>query len=316
MKQFEIHPSSDVKSQQIGSGTRVWQYCVIFPNAVIGRDCNICANVLIENDVLLGDRVTIKSGVQLWDGVRIADDVFVGPNATFANDLYPRSRQRPEKFLAITIERGASIGANATLLPGINIGANAMVGAGAVVTKHVPPNSVVAGNPAVIIGYSNVLRKSQVAVEKFTHIDEPQKEPLGVGGCVLYKLPLAADIRGSLSVAEVEKHVPFEMRRCFWVFDVPSKEVRGEHAHKSLHQYLICVKGSISVVIDDGNVRREVVLNKPNLGLHIPPRVWGVQYKYTEDAVLLVLASDVYDSADYIRDYSEFQAYVAHGDNR
>jgi UDP-2-acetamido-3-amino-2,3-dideoxy-glucuronate N-acetyltransferase len=314
MKDIQIHPHSDVQAKHIGTRTRIWQYCVVLPGAVIGGDCNICSHVLIENDVIVGDRVTLKSGVQLWDGIRVSDDVFIGPNATFANDLFPRSQKRPEKFLTTEVGRGASIGANATILPGVKIGENAMIGAGAVVTKDVPPNAVVAGNPAAIIGYSNTPRNQPLQALQSSTVTAPLNEILDTGGCSLYHLPLAVDIRGSLSVAEASKHIPFEPRRCFWVFDVPSKEVRGEHAHKTLHQYLICVKGSVSVVIDDGAKSQEVLLNKPNLGLHIPPGVWGVQYKYTDDAVLLVLASDVYDSDDYIRNYSEFQAFVAGGE--
>ncbi|AVH37472.1 dTDP-6-deoxy-3,4-keto-hexulose isomerase [Pseudomonas monteilii] len=146
-----IHQLADVKSDAIGEGTRVWQFVVIMNGAKIGRNCNICAHTLIEGDVVLGDNVTVKSGVYLWDGTRIADDVFIGPNATFTNDVMPRSKVYPEQFNGITLERGASIGANATLLPGIVVGEYAMVGAGAVVTKDVPPYAVVVGNPAKII---------------------------------------------------------------------------------------------------------------------------------------------------------------------
>ncbi|MFB6404052.1 acyltransferase [Pseudomonas putida] len=146
-----IHQLADVKSDLIGAGTRVWQFVVIMKGAQIGRNCNICAHTLIEGDVVLGDNVTVKSGVYLWDGTRIADDVFIGPNATFTNDAMPRSKVYPEQFNGITLERGASIGANATLLPGIVVGEYAMVGAGAVVTKDVPPYAVVVGNPAKII---------------------------------------------------------------------------------------------------------------------------------------------------------------------
>lgn len=148
-----IHPLADVAATSIGEGTRVWQFVVILKGAEIGKDCNICAQTLIEGDVVIGDRVTLKSGVQLWAGTRIADDVFIGPNATFTNDPYPRSREYPERFSGITIKRHASIGANATLLPGITIGEYAMVGAGAVVTKDVPEKAVVVGNPAKIIRY-------------------------------------------------------------------------------------------------------------------------------------------------------------------
>ncbi|WP_258911399.1 acyltransferase [Pseudomonas putida] len=146
-----IHQLADVKSDFIGEGTRVWQFVVIMKGAHIGRNCNICAHTLIEGDVVLGDNVTVKSGVYLWDGTRVADDVFIGPNATFTNDAMPRSKVYPEQFNGITLERGASIGANATLLPGIVVGEYAMVGAGAVVTKDVPPYAVVVGNPAKII---------------------------------------------------------------------------------------------------------------------------------------------------------------------
>lgn len=153
MNDRQIHPSSEVKSIAIGSGTRIWQYCVIFADAKIGSDCNVCAHVLIENDVIIGDRVTIKSGVQLWDGIRIEDDVFIGPNVTFTNDRFPRSKHHPSTFLTTTVKTGASIGGGATLLPGITIGSGAMVGAGAVVINSVPDGAVVVGNPARIVRY-------------------------------------------------------------------------------------------------------------------------------------------------------------------
>ncbi|RYY80798.1 MAG: hypothetical protein EOO69_01170 [Moraxellaceae bacterium] len=148
-----IHPLSDVQSSMIGQKTRIWQYSVILKNAVIGHDCNICAHTLIENDVILGNNVTVKSGVYLWDGITLEDNVFIGPCVTFTNDKTPRSKQYPEEFLRTVVKQGASIGANATILPGITIGRNAMVGAGAVVTKDVADNAIVVGNPAVITGY-------------------------------------------------------------------------------------------------------------------------------------------------------------------
>lgn len=150
-----IHHLADVASSAIGEGTRIWQFVVIMKGAKIGKECNICAQTLIEGDVVIGDRVTLKSGVQLWNGARIEDDVFIGPNATFTNDLFPRSKEFPIFFSGILIKRNASIGANATVLPGITIGEYAMVGAGAVVTKDVPAHAVVLGNPAKIIRYLN-----------------------------------------------------------------------------------------------------------------------------------------------------------------
>lgn len=143
-----IHHLSDVQASRIGTGTKIWQFCVILPEAQLGEDCNICSHCLIENDVIVGDRVTVKCGVQLWDGLRLEDDVFIGPNVTFTNDKHPRSKEYPDWFLGTVIRKGASIGANATILPGIEIGEGAMVGAGAVVTKDVPPLVTVVGNPA------------------------------------------------------------------------------------------------------------------------------------------------------------------------
>lgn len=148
-----IHELADVQTSDIGAGTRIWQFCVVLAGAKLGKNCNVCAHVFIENDVVVGDNVTIKCGVQLWDGLRVGDDVFIGPNATFTNDRFPRSRVYPESFPQTRIMDGASIGANATILPGITIGQGAMVAAGAVVTRDVPPHALVAGNPARVMRY-------------------------------------------------------------------------------------------------------------------------------------------------------------------
>mgnify|MGYP000674351947 FL=1 len=148
---IRIHPSSEVLSQQIGNDTYIWQYCIILPGAEIGSNCNICANVLIENDVKLGNNVTVKSGVQLWDGVTLEDNVFIGPNVTFTNDKVPRSKMYPDLFLKTLIKKGASIGANSTIVAGHTIGEYAFVGAGSVVTKDIPANVIAAGNPCRVI---------------------------------------------------------------------------------------------------------------------------------------------------------------------
>lgn len=145
-----IHKLSDVQSKNIGEGTKIWQYCVILEDARIGKNCNICSHCFIENDVIIGDNVTIKCGVQLYDGIIIEDNVFIGSNATFTNDKYPKSRNSNWQRENILIKKGASIGANSTILPGIIIGQNAMVGAGSVVTKNVPDNATVIGNPAKV----------------------------------------------------------------------------------------------------------------------------------------------------------------------
>ena len=146
-----IHPLSDVQSNNIGEGTNIWQFCVILPDAKIGNNCNICSHCFIENDVVIGNNVTIKCGVQIWDGMRIENDVFIGPNVTFCNDRYPKSRNKNWKLEPVIIKKGASVGANTTILPGITIGENAIVGAGSVVTKDVEANSIIVGNPANLL---------------------------------------------------------------------------------------------------------------------------------------------------------------------
>lgn len=149
-KDYFVHSHALCESTNIGEGTRIWAFSHVLPGAKIGKDCNICDHVFIENDVSIGDRVTIKCGVQIWDGITVYNDVFIGPNVTFTNDRYPKSKIYPEAFERTTIENGASLGANCTILPGLTIGENAMVGAGAVVTRSVPANTTVVGNPAKI----------------------------------------------------------------------------------------------------------------------------------------------------------------------
>ncbi|MCX7513737.1 WxcM-like domain-containing protein [Frateuria hangzhouensis] len=305
MKCF-VHPLADVSpGASLGDDSKIWQFVVILHGAEIGSDCNICAHVLIEGNVHLGDRVTVKSGSQLWDGVRVGNDVFIGPNATFTNDPFPRSRDHSKPLESTVIKDGASIGANATILPGLTIGEKAMVGAGAVVTRSVPPRAMVIGNPARIVGY--------VSTEKIPDFSEVQASnnqtkvmPTLVKGVSLYEMPLVHDIRGSLSVGEFERTVPFSPKRYFTVFDVPSAETRGEHAHIKCKEFLVCVKGSCAVIADDGITREEYVLARPNLGLYLPEMTWTIQYKYSPDAVLMVLASDYYEADDYIREYDEF----------
>ena len=141
-----IHPLSDVQSQNIGDKTKIWQFCVVLPEAVIGENCNICSHCFIENKVVVGDNVTVKCGVQLWDGVTLEDNVFIGPNVTFCNDRFPKSHNKDFKLEPVTVKRGASVGANATILPGVTIGENALVAAGAIVTKNVPANTLYLGN--------------------------------------------------------------------------------------------------------------------------------------------------------------------------
>ena len=298
-----FHQTALVESEQIGEGTRIWAYAHVLPGARIGKNCNICDHTFIENDVIIGDRVTVKCGVQLWDGMRVEDDVFIGPNATFTNDRFPRSQQHLSQHPRTVIKRGASIGGNATLVPGIVIGEMAMVGAGAVVTHDAPPHAKLAGNPARIIGYVDATPETPAA-----RLVEESGDATPAGEATIYRLPRAKDLRGSLSFGEIDRQVPFEVKRYFLVFDVASEHIRGEHAHRSLQQFLICVAGRCNVVTDDGTNRHEVVLDSPAKGVYIPAMVWATQYKFTRDAVLLVLASEYYNPAEYIRDYTDFLA--------
>jgi len=148
-----IHALADVQASDIGSNTNIWQFCVVLKHAKIGKECNINAQCFIENDVRIGDGVTIKSGVQVWDGITIEDRVFIGPNVTFTNDFLPRSKQYPDHFLKTLIKKGASLGANSTIIGGITIGEHAMIGAGSVVTKNIPNNTLWFGNPALFHAY-------------------------------------------------------------------------------------------------------------------------------------------------------------------
>ena len=172
-----------------------------------------------------------------------------------------------------------------------------MVGAGAVVTKNVPPHAIVVGNPARIMGYETNRQTPSAPIQ----IDGAgANSEIGVRGVKVIELPLVEDLRGNLSYAQFPDQLPFTPKRYFLVFDVANKEIRGEHAHHTLEQFLVCVKGTCSIMVDDGAQRAEITLNRPNLGLYIPPLVWGVQYKYSPETVLLVLASDIYQADDYI----------------
>lgn len=304
-----VHPSGICESEHVGDGTRIWAFAHVLPGARLGSDCNINDHVFIENDVVVGDRVTVKSGVQLWDGVRLGDDVFVGPNATFTNDPFPRSKQYPESFAQTVVGPGASIGANAVILPGVRVGRRAMIGAGAVVVRDVPAHAIVVGNPARIVGYADSAPTPQ-ADEVPTVVVGSVAEDLP-GGAQLIEVQTATDLRGSLAAVELGSGLPFVPARFFSVFGVPSKEVRGEHAHRVCAQVLVCLHGSVHCIVDDGTTRREVRLDSPDVALHMPPMLWGTQYKYSADAVLAVFASHAYDPDDYIREYEQFLAAIA-----
>jgi acetyltransferase-like isoleucine patch superfamily enzyme/dTDP-4-dehydrorhamnose 3,5-epimerase-like enzyme len=303
-----VHEHALCESASVGRGTRVWAFAHVLPGARIGSDCNVCDGVFVEGGAVVGDRVTLKCGVQVWSGIHLEDDVFVGPNATFTNDPFPRSRQWREELPVTTVRRGASIGANATVLPGIEVGAGAMVGAGAVVTTSVPPHAIVMGNPARIVGYTS--GAEAIRAEPMAMPAGPAAEDVGVDAATVHRFPEHMDIRGSLTVGHFEApgEVPFVPRRWFLVYDVPGREARGEHAHRVCEQFLVCVSGQVRVVLDDGTQRREVALTERSEGLYVPPMVWATQYGYEPDSTLLVFASHAYDADDYVRDYEQFLA--------
>jgi len=302
-----VHPQGICESSNVGAGSKIWAFAHVLPGAVIGQKANICDHVFIENDVIIGDQVTIKCGVQIWDGIQIGDRVFIGPNVTFTNDPFPRSKQYPSKYSQTIVEEGASLGGGSVILPGVRIGQNAMVGAGAVVTHDVPPNAVVYGNPARIHGYVGAGSATGAELKTNSEPSSPLQLP---GGAQLLDLPIARDSRGSLSALEFANNIPFIPQRFFCVYGVPTKDIRGEHAHRKCEQFLICLAGSVRAIVDDGNDRSEVVLDSPTQGLYMPAMVWGTQYDYSPDAVLGVFASLPYDKDDYLRSYGEFLAEV------
>jgi acetyltransferase-like isoleucine patch superfamily enzyme/dTDP-4-dehydrorhamnose 3,5-epimerase-like enzyme len=307
-----VHPLGICESTHIGRGTRIWAFAHILPNARIGCDCNICDGVFIENEAAIGDRVTVKSGVQLWDGVTLEDDVFVGPNATFTNDMYPRSKEHQTHPLKTLVKRGASIGANATILPGVVIGERAMIGAGTIVIRDVPARAIVVGNPGRIVGYADTVSHDTRLVKPTENLAPGlvENSSLRIPGCQLWRFPTFGDMRGDITVAQFDRHLPFDIKRIFFIHNVPSGDVRGEHAHRTCAQLLLALSGGVSVVVDDGVRREEIRLDNPSVGLFISPKHWSTQYLFAPGTVLAVFCSENYDSQEYIRDHDEFLDFI------
>lgn len=262
------------------SSARGW----ISPLAVLGTNVEIGAGAIINGSCTIGDNCIVGAGAVL------------DPGADGAH---------------IVVETGARVMASATIAGPVHVARGALVQPGAVVMRDVPPHAIVSGNPAQITGYTTAGFDS--AHGPGAHASEaPGKVATRVRDVILHRLPKVLDLRGNLTVGEFGRTLPFEAKRYFMVFGVPNAEVRGEHAHRTCHQFLICAHGSCSVVADDGHTRDEFELNDPSIGLHLPPLTWGIQYKYSHDAVLLVFASEFYDAAEYIRSYGEFVDLVSH----
>ena len=250
--------------------------------AIVADDCVIPSTVIVEPGASVGPRV-----------------VFVGGKAIV------RARA--------TVEAAVVIGADVT------IGQGALVRPGSVVLRSVPPNAIVEGNPAQIVGYRDTAERGShrdIAIRDasvFTGMSAPASLQLGIGRSALHLMRRVVDPRGMLTVGEFGSELPFEPRRYFLVYNVPSKELRGEHAHRQCHQFLICVNGSCHVLLDDGAKRCEVILDRRDVAVYMPPMIWGTQYRYSNDTILMVFASHHYDADDYLRTYDEFLAEVARG---
>ncbi|NVO06140.1 MAG: WxcM-like domain-containing protein [Rhodoferax sp.] len=260
------------------------------------------SHAFVHQGATLAAGTCVQSGAFVCDGVALGQGVHIGPNVVFVETSQGRTQTR--------VEAMARIGANSTIYPDVAIGEKAEVRPGSVVTRSVPPGAIVEGNPASIVGYvgTAALHFGSDTVRKLTVGGAGDKT--AVAGVAVFRFALIPDMRGALAVYDFEKHIPFAPKRSFIVFDVPSREVRGEHAHHRCHQFLVCIRGSCAVVADDGREKVEVDLDSPSIGVYLPPLTWGVQYKYSADAMLLVFASDHYDPADYIRNYSEFLTVV------
>ena len=286
MSPSNIHPTSSIDEN----------VCVD-PNAQIGPNCHLQGHITVEAGAVL------KGGITLIGDVVVGRNSILEPGVCVADPTPGQSRE----FDAIRLGAEVHVGAGAILMKGVNIGRHAWIAPGTVVVRNIPSHAIVGGNPATISGYLG----DSTYERRNASIVVPRSETAGVypslvQGVTVHHYPRIRDLRGDLSIGEFNRNVPFQPKRYFIVYDVPSAETRGEHAHRQCHQFLICVAGSVSVVVDDGTRREEVLLDRPNIGLLIPAGVWGIQYKYSANGTLLVFASEYYDTSDYIRNYDDF----------
>lgn len=269
-----VDPGAPTTISGVGNGSDVGDGCRIAPDARVASSVRLAQNVVVDPGVTIGEGSTIAAGAFIGEGAVVADHALVGPNAVVDG--------------------------------GVRMGTHAQLTAGSIATEDVPAYAIAEGNPARIVGYRSSpafaadrrLRASSLAQGSM---------PLELGRATLIELPRVHDLRGGLVFGEVDAHLPFAPVRYFTVFDVPSREVRGEHCHKQLQELLICVHGECTVMVNDGTERAEIVLDRPDVALHLRPMIWTAQYQYSPDAVLLVLCSHVYEADDYIRDYAQFE---------
>ena len=286
MKSTNIHPSS-----------RVDETVKVDLEAQIGPNCYLHGCITVEAGAVL------KGGITLIGDIIVGHHSIIEPGVCIASPM-PGNLQESTH---VQLGHHVHIGAGTVLVSGVSIGHNAWVEPGTLVARNIPAHAIVGGNPATIRGYmDDPTCHGYVASELVPRSDKIGTHASLVQGVTVHHFARIRDLRGDLSIGEFERNVPFLPKRYFIVYDVPSTETRGEHAHKQCHQFLVCVAGSVSVVVDDGTRREEVLLDRPSIGLYIPAGIWGIQYKYSSNGTLLVFASEYYDASDYIRNYDEF----------
>jgi UDP-2-acetamido-3-amino-2,3-dideoxy-glucuronate N-acetyltransferase len=304
MSDITVHPSSVCETEDIGPGTRIGPFVHIHAGARLGSGCTVDDGVVIEPGAVIGDSVTLGAAAIVSGGARLEDNAVIGARVTFAREPGGTAHTQGEHQVQTVVRSRASVGEGATLLAGIEIGRGAVVEAGTVVTRSVPPHAVVSGNPGTIVRYVDAQSDAGDAAAAGS---APSITAMQVDGVYVHRFREFTDFRGSLTAGEMPAPgLPFVPHRWFLVYGVPSRELRGEHAHRVCHQFLMCVAGSVTVAVDDGEHRGEVVLDKPTIGIYVPPMVWGSQFRYEPDTVLLVLASHQYDANDYIREYEVY----------
>lgn len=298
-----IDPTAQLESETIGAGTASSRTSGFHGDVTIGQECVLHDHAVLIGPIVLEDEVEVQAGAQLLGPIRLEQGVEIGARAVIG--WIRRGAEMEPASDGIVVHRLASIGANATVWPGVVIGRGAVVEPGSVVRESVPANAVVSGNPARIIAYVDADHESGAGEVYAPTAVGSGTTTTRVPGVTLHRLTYARDLRGSLTATEFSG-LPFAPQRLFTVFDVPSESVRGAHAHRECSQFLVCMAGTVSCLVDDGSAREEIRLEGAEVGLHISPMIWGTQWKYSRDAVLLVLASHAYAADDYIRDYEEF----------
>ena len=284
-----IHPSCRI-GDSVSVDEKAW----------IGPNCYLDGHITIEAGVVL------KGGITLIGGIVVGRDSLLEPGVCIAS---PKPSQSQESTV-VRVGHQVHVGAGTVLLSGVSIGHHAWIEPCTVVLRNIPSHAIVSGNPAAISGYmGDPLYQGSISSNLVSVPDSPGVYPSQVKGVTVHHFPRIRDLRGDLSVGEFERSVPFLPKRYFIVYDVPSTETRGEHAHMKCDQFLVSVAGAVSVVVDDGLRREEVLLDRPNIGLFIPAGIWGIQYKYSASSTLLVFASEYYDGSDYIRNYDDFLKY-------